>query len=324
MSNGIEYREIEGIMDAYSNGDNPNFSIWAGKSLRVKYEGCNVDEGSQMLRNYLNTIQQSNTQTVYTLRVYHETKIKISSNTDYDGSLTFMLSPTAPVRIENGLTVIDRTPGTAAQSNNPMIAMLQQELQEQRKLNEAILAKLHNAELDNLKEHFENRINGLNTPEKPDMQDRLIGMLDRVIEKPDLIRELFNGLGTMVDRFRPGPGMPALPEPQYNENIFETRQQPGAINGTGQGENKRPMHTEDDDTDYSRVAGAFTDNNEEFEPDGQEEEEELTPEQQQLLDRMDDALDILEQKIGTENLVVALENLAAKSTTKLKALLMMM
>jgi hypothetical protein len=49
MSVGIEHRSIDTVLQAYLDYDKANFSIWAGKQLRVKYEGGNIDQGVQEL-----------------------------------------------------------------------------------------------------------------------------------------------------------------------------------------------------------------------------------------------------------------------------------
>lgn len=92
MNIGIEHRSANSVLEAYQQYALPNFSIWSGKSLRWKYEGGNGDEGMQMLQNCLQTIQDSGTTTIYTIRVYPAERTKITSNTEYDGSTNFQLT----------------------------------------------------------------------------------------------------------------------------------------------------------------------------------------------------------------------------------------
>src|SRR4051812_1386731 len=125
MSTGIEHRQITTIMDCYTNYDKPNFSIWAGPTLRIKYEGGNVDIGYQQLLDYLNLIQSSDTRTVYTLRVYPATTTGINNKTEYEGSTSFMLTTTPTITNDLGKTVF-------VGNNTPVKAdpLIQQQLEQ--------------------------------------------------------------------------------------------------------------------------------------------------------------------------------------------------
>lgn len=280
---GIEYRDIDGIIEAYDNYDKPNFSIWAGSSLKVKYEGGNMDQGKDMLRNFLSQIQQSATTTVYTIRVYPGECDNINNKTPYEGSFTFMLGNRADsYRNEQGVIILPGGQQAPAKNNTAetmqlteRINRLEAELNNERE-------KRHKAELENIRKEFTNQIAGLQQKEEP---NKWLEIGEKLIEKPDGIEKIFNGLGSLIDKFIANREVPPI-------KLAGTEQK----NDTMQHEEETHINSE----------------------------EELTAEEQDLFDRMDDAIDTIEEKVGTTPLVEALEKIAAMPADKINALLMMM
>jgi len=277
MASGIEHREAESVIEAYADYDKPNFAIFAGKQLRVKYEGGNLDEGMQVLTGFLNQIQRVNTASVYTLRVYDE-HAKVTSATPYEGSTTFMISPAVPVtKNENGVTIIDR--GVGATNYGAGMAgfqALQQTMTEMMKQNQDMM------------QMFMQR-------QQEDKMDKLIAAIQEKADKEPPPKQWWENIGelvvqnpTIIDRI----GFIFRPE------IYQVAA-PGTppISGTTQ-----------------------TQSQTQTEPMAELTEAQITA----LEDRMDAALDKLEDSLGIEKITMALEKLAAMDTMKLKALLMMM
>lgn len=292
---GIEYRDIEGIIEAYQNYDKPNFSIWAGPSLKVKFEEGNMDQGAGMLRSFLNQLQSVATTTVYSIRVYNEGVDNINNKTPYEGSFTFMLGDRTLQKNDQGVYIMaNGNPAPAARNNSQEMVEMRERMQrlETELANER--EKRHKAEMDNLRTDFNNRIAGL---EKVDIPDKWLTIGEKLLEKPDAIEKVFNGVGSLIDKF------------YSKRERAETPPHTGAqyLNGTDHHEKKEQMN----ENAHKEAPGSDT-------------EEELTPAEQILFDRMDSAIETIESKIGTEALVSALEKFAAMSPDELNVMLKMM
>ncbi len=191
MANGIEHKSVDSVMEAFRSYDLPNFSIWAGKQLRVKYEGGNWDEGLQELLNYLNVILAANTQCVYSLRVYPEDVTHIDNKTPYDGSTTFMLSPAVPTTTQNGVTIIDRN-GNQVGSSRTDPAVLR-ELEQLRTKTDQLQSDLNRKEIELLKQDFDHQIAGLKREyeEQPELSwgDKALAFFEKLLEKPEVIEK---------------------------------------------------------------------------------------------------------------------------------------
>lgn len=92
MASSIQFKGIDGVIEAYENRGVAAWSLWQGKQFMFKYEGHSIEEGAQQLQATLELLAQS-TNAIYTLKVYEElTGGKIKSNTPDDGSFNFKIN----------------------------------------------------------------------------------------------------------------------------------------------------------------------------------------------------------------------------------------
>lgn len=89
-SSSVQFKGIEGVCDAYENRNVIAWSLWQGKQFMFKYEGSDIGEGAQNLRDTLQLLSESSN-AIYTLKVYEDGG-KIKSNTPDDGSFNFKLN----------------------------------------------------------------------------------------------------------------------------------------------------------------------------------------------------------------------------------------
>lgn len=83
---------IDKAVQAYESNAMPAWALFMGKDqLLCKYQGESLEEGSQVLEQFLERIEP--TSTIYTLKVYELAPTqKIKSNTACDGSFNFRLT----------------------------------------------------------------------------------------------------------------------------------------------------------------------------------------------------------------------------------------
>lgn len=202
MGHGIEHREPATVLQSYEAMERPNFAIYAGTSQKMYYDGGDMQEGKSRLEDILSAIDESQNQTVYTLKVFEDGEKRITKKTPEAGSTTFMFSNNARVKTENGVMVLDRT--SNAPANQAANNALQQRFSDMEKQLNEMREKLHAQQLAELKKDFANQIAGLakQQEEKPDVWERLGQMilekperLDKIIDKSaDVIGYLFKSL----------------------------------------------------------------------------------------------------------------------------------
>lgn len=90
----VQLRSSQQVMDAYLNWDNPQFAILNGKQLLFAYDNDNasIEEGEQLLQQWLNWIKGGGSAGIYTLAIYRDTKKGITNTTPYNGSINFQLN----------------------------------------------------------------------------------------------------------------------------------------------------------------------------------------------------------------------------------------
>lgn len=187
------------MMQAYQDYGYPNFSIVQGKRFCIGYDGNNIDEGVSTLLNYLNSILANNTASVYLLRVYPE-GVSVDSGSNYKGSTTFMLSPTAMTTTVPGpggvgtIQIMDR--GGQYQAAQPKDLMSRVEKLE--KENESLRERVHKAELDNIRTDFSNQIAGLKRDQdekgQPSWVDRIFDFLEKKPDAMDKVGEMVSSI----------------------------------------------------------------------------------------------------------------------------------
>lgn len=90
----VQLRTTQQVMDAYLNWDNPQFAILNGKQLLFAYDNDNasIEEGEQLLQQWLAWIKGGGSAGIYTLAIYRDTKKGITNTTPYNGSINFQLN----------------------------------------------------------------------------------------------------------------------------------------------------------------------------------------------------------------------------------------
>jgi hypothetical protein len=202
-SQGYEHSNIEGVIQAFEIIGKPVFMILRGSTEPVlTVEESNFEDAKTQLQNMLEMIENSGTATTYTLRVYNERTRNITNKTPYGNSTRFNLSTGRNTVVDpnTGLKVIayDRGTGNGLEkqqaseswkATGERVRILEEE-------NAKLRERLHRAELDNmeirLKNDFHNKISGLENQQKT-WQDRLGDLLDKVIEKPEVVGEFIQG-----------------------------------------------------------------------------------------------------------------------------------
>lgn len=96
MGINIERRGIDSVIQGFQLYGVPNFSVWLTKELKFAYTGNNMEEALSLLQQNLETIAQSGTVAVYTLRAHPGVDRDgfISNNTRYIGSFNFQMRST--------------------------------------------------------------------------------------------------------------------------------------------------------------------------------------------------------------------------------------
>jgi hypothetical protein len=101
VSSSIQFRGLENALQAYVNKDVSCWSIWQGKQMLDK------GQDAETLRAFLELLEASNSEAIYTVRVYEDITDpkKIKSGTQDDGSFNFRLNEPnqlpAPYRVGN-------------------------------------------------------------------------------------------------------------------------------------------------------------------------------------------------------------------------------
>lgn len=86
----VQFRNIEDVMEAYSNAEIPAFAIWQGRQLMFPFDVESVEEGTNLLGELLPKLQDS--AAIYTLCTYKDVGDKgILSNTPFSSSFNFQL-----------------------------------------------------------------------------------------------------------------------------------------------------------------------------------------------------------------------------------------
>jgi hypothetical protein len=88
----VQFYGIRAVLDAYENRQAAPFVLWWGSQLLIKYEGKDLEEGKQVLGDYLRSIMTPDSVATYKLTVYDKlSKEGLNSRTPYDGSFNFKL-----------------------------------------------------------------------------------------------------------------------------------------------------------------------------------------------------------------------------------------
>lgn len=94
----VQFQKMPDVIQAYENWDIPGFAIWHKNQFQYRYcgldgETATVEEGKEVLTQWLKMLYNNNTAAIYTLCVYEDIEKgeKIVSDTPYSGSFNFRL-----------------------------------------------------------------------------------------------------------------------------------------------------------------------------------------------------------------------------------------
>jgi hypothetical protein len=92
-STACQFRGDRQVLGAYNNQAIPAFAVCNGPNMLMKYEGDDMVEGENQLREFIRMLQAGESQALYTLRLYedHKAGSKIKANTAHDLSFNFSL-----------------------------------------------------------------------------------------------------------------------------------------------------------------------------------------------------------------------------------------
>jgi len=90
--NAPQYRGIDAVIEAYENANIPAFAVCYAKDINVKYAGDSIEEGSELLKFWLEKVKGFGSEAIYQLRLYENVDKGIRSNTAYDMAFKFVLN----------------------------------------------------------------------------------------------------------------------------------------------------------------------------------------------------------------------------------------
>ena len=127
-SKSVQFTTVENVVNAYEMRKIPAFAIYQQKQLLYKYEGADLEEGANLLNDFIEMLQ--NSAGVYTLCIFEEFAGKISDKTPYHGSFNF--------RFQQNTAGYDKGAGSLERMNDKIegIARSLLELKEQQLQNE--------------------------------------------------------------------------------------------------------------------------------------------------------------------------------------------
>jgi hypothetical protein len=179
IGKSVQFRGIDNAVTAYGNMEIPRWGLFQGSQFLMKYSGTSMKEGSELLSQYLNALdQRSADANTYTLCIY-DTDEKINSATKYDASFNFRL-------VDN----ID------AYNSNKMSGLVENRI---AGIEEKLNLLLADPE-----------------PEEPTAKDQLFGALGKILEVPQIQHALANkllgiidGVGNTLSGLFTSPGQPS-------------------------------------------------------------------------------------------------------------------
>lgn len=223
MARGIDHRDKESVVEAYRNGQKPNWCLFAGTEPVVPYEGDDMEDGATRLEQCLSMLENNGTTQVYILRCYNKGVNNITNKTPYSCSTTMNLNPEAPTTRDpaTGMMIIDRTARAspaAPSNNNQYTDFLVQQLKEVTASNKQLVDQLNDSRQKALEDKINFAISGLQNKQ----QDRVDKLIDMIVEKPSVIKDT---IGALVDIFRPAQKNYIVTPPASTAAISGTEQQ---------------------------------------------------------------------------------------------------
>lgn len=92
VAKSVQARDVDSVVEFYLNRDVPAFSIRQGNQLIYAYEGESVQDGAELLGDFIQKfVVIPRSAAIYTLCVHTNLKGPISNKTEYNGSINFRM-----------------------------------------------------------------------------------------------------------------------------------------------------------------------------------------------------------------------------------------
>ncbi len=284
----IEHRDIDGVVGAFSNMGLTKWAIWQGTTPVMVYDEDDSGESVNRLMECLEFIHNGGTTAIYALRVYPDKAVDITNKTPFKCATRFQFnsSPTTGYQATpDGRFVVirdgNKSVGNTSAAGDPLIRQL---IESQNRTNELIMSMLKTKEADRMDKLIGFLEESVKKPAEESMVDKLVTLGKDIIDKPDII----DRIGYI---FRPSI---------YQRVEQQNPQTEPAVNGTN-AKKEEPMETQEKVLTEEEVnAQAAAD--------------------EALDERIDVALDSMEEIVGAEAMAELLECLARQKPDKLKKL----
>lgn len=301
---GIEHKNISSILMAFDHFDMPNFAIFdgRGKDICDQCTAGNKELAADRLSNWLEAIEANGTTALYMLKVYGPDVDGqlINNKTPSTGSTTFQLNQYQPAGVGNTNTPGVVMVGNGGNNNTAIVEMMRQMQEQNNKLLQTFQAQIMAKEKSETKELLEFLMKQNQERENSgNPWDKLIGS---ITENPAIVTDV---IGKIAGIFTKQPAAPAVPVPETYHTINYS-----PISGTNHTEDvtlmqqtqQQPPAAEQDELP---VINVLTDS----------QLEELTQLQiqtdgSQHQDLQNEALEVIEHRIGTATLTKLLQKVA--------------
>ena len=190
----IDHTALENVINAYTVTNRPKWAIFAGNEIVGCYEGNDLYEGENMLREWLSMLEAGQSSTVYTLKLYNDKYESIDRKTPNSFSTTFMLNKTNPTRrLEDGTIIIDTARDNRAVGNmGPGYSVLQQQVKElQDQINKERELR-HALELKAIEQRFSHQIAGLQMANDKPWWQQITENKDAMSTVTNIFKNVFN------------------------------------------------------------------------------------------------------------------------------------
>lgn len=91
MGRNVQVYGIDGVLQWYKNNKIPSWAVVCEKNVNAKYICDDIEEGAEMLEQYLEMAKKYDSAAAYTLRMYEDTDKGIRINTASDMAFNFSL-----------------------------------------------------------------------------------------------------------------------------------------------------------------------------------------------------------------------------------------
>jgi hypothetical protein len=225
MAVGIEHKDKDSLMDAFDYFDMPCFAIYAGTQQRTGFCCESVADAREKFEQFVDFVISSGNQAVYVVRFYPSGTKAITNKTAYEGSTSFMMNKEAPLKMENGVMVIDRGEGkAAAASNNNFTAMIMGRLDKMEEQNRQLQQQLFNTQLKSLEEKMNRAING--TDAQVPVKEWWEQALEHLEKNPNAVGNIINPIKDAIAEFLPGKRTNYIQNPTTPVGRTDAREQP--------------------------------------------------------------------------------------------------